>query len=86
MTHPAVIEVAVAGVKHSKRGETVKAWVVKVEGDPTTEQEMIDWSKTQLAKYKYPRMIEFREELPKTTVGKVLKRELVKEEEEKQST
>jgi len=56
---------------------------VKVEGDPTTEQEMIDWSKTQLAKYKYPRMIEFREELPKTTVGKVLKRELIKEEEEK---
>jgi long-chain acyl-CoA synthetase len=46
---------------------------------------MIDWSKTQLAKYKYPRMIEFRAELPKTTVGKVLKRELVKEEEEGQA-
>ena len=83
MTHPAVVEVAVAGVTDPNRGETVKAWVVKVEGDPTTEQEMIDWSKTQLAKFKYPRMIEFREELPKTTVGKVLKRELVKEEEEK---
>lgn len=85
MTHPAVVEVAVAGVTDPKRGETVKAWVVKAEGDPTTEQEMIEWSKTQLAKYKYPRKIEFRAELPKTTVGKVLKRELVKEEEEKLS-
>lgn len=84
MTHPAVLEVAVAGIKDPKRGETVKAWVVKVEGDPTTEQEMIDWSKTQLAKYKYPRKIEFRDELPRTTVGKVLKRELIAEEEQNQ--
>jgi long-chain acyl-CoA synthetase len=83
MTHPAVVEAAVAGVSDPKRGETVKAWVVKKEGDPTTEEEMIAWSKTQLAKYKYPRMIEFRDELPKTSVGKVLKRELIKEEEEK---
>lgn len=85
MTHPAVVEVAVAGVMDPKRGETVKAWVVKKEGDPTTEQEIITWSKTLLAKYKYPRMIEFREELPKTAVGKVLKRELIKEDEEKQA-
>ncbi len=84
MSHPAVVEVAVAGVEHPKRGETVKAWVVKKENDSTTEQEMIDWSKTQLAKYKYPRIIEFRAELPKTSVGKVLKRELVKETEEEQ--
>ena len=83
MTHPAVVEVAVAGVTDPKRGETVKAWVVKKEGDSTTEEEMITWSKTFLAKYKYPRMIEFREELPKTSVGKVLKRELIQEEEEK---
>jgi long-chain acyl-CoA synthetase len=86
MTHPAVVEVAVAGVTDPKRGETVKAWVVKKEGDATTEDEIITWSKSQLAKYKYPRMIEFRDELPKTTVGKVLKRELIKEEEEKQAT
>jgi long-chain acyl-CoA synthetase len=44
----------------------------------------MEWSKDQLAKYKYPRMIEFRTELPKTTVGKVLKRELVKEHKEKE--
>jgi long-chain acyl-CoA synthetase len=85
MTHPAVVEVAVAGVVDPKRGETVKAWVVKKEGDSTTEEEMISWSKTLLAKYKYPRMIEFREELPKTSVGKVLKRELIKEDEEQQA-
>jgi long-chain acyl-CoA synthetase len=58
---------------------------VKKEGDPTTEEEMIAWSKTQLAKYKYPRTIEFRDELPKTSVGKVLKRELINEEENKQA-
>jgi long-chain acyl-CoA synthetase len=78
--HPAVMEVAVAGVPDALRGETVKAWIVKRPGDPATEQEIIDWSKERLAKYKYPRLIEFREELPRTTVGKVLKRELVKED------
>lgn len=81
--HPAVQEVTVAGVPDPRRGETVKAWIVKKEGDPTTEQEIIEWSKGELAKYKYPRLIEFRDELPKTTVGKVLKRELVREHKEK---
>ena len=80
--HPAVLEVAVAGVPDPKRGETVKAWIVKKEGDPTTEEEIVAWSKEHLARYKYPRLVEFREELPRTTVGKVLKRELVKEETE----
>ena len=79
MTHPSVLEVSVAGVVDSYRGETVKAWVVKKDGNETTEEELINWSKDKLAKYKYPRIIEFRKELPKTTVGKVLKRELVKE-------
>jgi len=77
--HPAVLEVAVAGVPDARRGETVKAWIVKKPGDPTTEEQIIEWSKERLAKYKYPRLIEFRDELPRTTVGKVLKRELVKE-------
>lgn len=77
--HPAVLEVAVAGIPDARRGETVKAWIVKKPGDPTTEEQIIEWSKERLAKYKYPRMIEFRDELPRTTVGKVLKRELVKE-------
>ncbi|MCI0394516.1 MAG: long-chain fatty acid--CoA ligase [Chloroflexi bacterium] len=83
-THPAVQEVTVAGVPDPRRGETVKAWIVKKTGDPTTEAEIIEWSKGQLAAYKYPRLLEFRDELPKTIVGKVLKRELVKEHKEKE--
>lgn len=85
-SHPAVMEVAVAGVTDPRRGETVKAWIVKQPGDATTEESIIDWSKERLAKYKYPRMIEFRDELPRTTVGKVLKRELVKETEAQQES
>ncbi|MBE2221811.1 MAG: long-chain fatty acid--CoA ligase [Anaerolineae bacterium] len=81
--HPAVMEAAVAGVPDPKRGETVVAWIVKKPGDATTEEEIKAWSKTQLAAYKYPRVIIFRDELPKTTVGKILKRDLVKEEKEK---
>jgi long-chain acyl-CoA synthetase len=81
--HPAVLEVTVAGVPDPRRGETVKAWIVKKPGDPTTVEELVEWSKGELAAYKYPRQIEFREELPKTMVGKILKRELVKEHKEK---
>jgi acyl-CoA synthetase (AMP-forming)/AMP-acid ligase II len=62
----------------------VKAWVVKrPEHQNVTEDEIINWSKNELAAYKYPRFIEFRPELPKTTVGKVLKRELIREHKEK---
>lgn len=80
-THPDVLEVAVAGVPDAKRGETVKAWVVKKPDSTLTEEALIEWSKEQLARYKYPRLVEFRDELPRTTVGKILKRELVKEED-----
>ncbi|MFN2187203.1 MAG: long-chain-fatty-acid--CoA ligase [Candidatus Promineifilaceae bacterium] len=79
LTHPSVLEVAVAGVPDPKRGETVKAWIVKRANDDIDERAIIDWSKERLAKYKYPRQIEFLDELPRTSVGKVLKRELVKE-------
>lgn len=78
-THPEVQEVAVAGVPDEKRGETVKAWVVRKPGSTLTEEALIDWSKERLAKFKYPRQVEFRSELPRTTVGKVLKRELIQE-------
>lgn len=81
--HPAVQEVAVGGVQDPRRGETVKAWVVRQPGDNTSADEIKEWSKTQLAAYKYPRHIEFRDELPKSTVGKVLKRELIRQEKEK---
>jgi long-chain acyl-CoA synthetase len=77
--HPAVLEVSVAGIPDPKRGETVKAWIVRHQGDETSAEQIIEWSKGELARYKYPRLVEFRDELPKTTVGKVLKRQLVKE-------
>ena len=78
--HPKVLEVAVAGIPDPYRGETVKAWVVLKPDEEATEDEIIAWSKERLAKYKYPRAIEFRDELPKTFVGKTLRRMLVAEE------
>jgi long-chain acyl-CoA synthetase len=78
--HPQVLEVAVAGIPDPYRGETVKAWIVLKQGEEATEEEIIAWSKERLAKYKYPRSIEFRDELPKTFVGKTLRRMLVAEE------
>ncbi len=84
--HPSVLEVSVAGVPDAKRGETVMAWIVKRPGfDNVSEKELIDWSKGELAAYKYPRYIEFRTELPKTAALKVLKRELVREYKEAQN-
>ncbi len=78
--HPKVMEVAVAGIPDPYRGETVKAWIVLKPGETATEEEIIEWSKQRLAKYKYPRYVEFRDELPKTFVGKTLRRMLVAEE------
>lgn len=80
--HPAVMEVSVAGVPDPKRGETAKAWIVPTPGASITEEEIIDWSKSKLAAYKYPRLVEFRDELPKSNAGKILKRELVKEHQQ----
>lgn len=76
MTHPAVSLVAVIGVPHDSHGEEVKAVVVKNAGDPTTEAELRDWGKQQFAAYKYPRIVEFRDALPMTATGKILKREI----------
>lgn len=80
--NPKIMEVAVAGVMDPYRGETVKAWVVLKPGQKATEEELINWAKEsgQLAAYERPRVIEFRSELPKTLVGKVLRRQLVEEE------
>jgi long-chain acyl-CoA synthetase len=74
--HPAVREAAVVGVPDEYRGETVKAFVSVRPGVEVTEQELIDYCKSNMAAYKYPRSIEFIEELPKTTTGKILRREL----------
>jgi long-chain acyl-CoA synthetase len=80
--HPKVLEVGVAGVPDPYRGETVKAWVVLKPGEAATEEELREWCKDKLAKYKVPTIIEFRSELPKTTVGKILRRELVRQHKE----
>jgi len=83
--NPKVLEVGVAGIPDPYRGETVKAWVVLKPGETATEEEIRDWCKEHLAKFKVPTHVEFRNELPKTTVGKILRRELVREEKEKVS-
>ena len=75
--HPAVQEAAVVGTPDEYRGETVKAFVVLRQDASATEGEIIAFCRERLASYKVPTSIEFRQELPKSTVGKVLRRELV---------
>jgi long-chain acyl-CoA synthetase len=75
-THPAISVVAVVGVFHDKLGEEVKAFVIKKTGAEITEAELIAWCKEEIAAYKYPRVIEFRDHLPMSATGKILKREL----------
>lgn len=73
--HPAIVEVAVVGVPNEQTGEMVKAFIVK--NDPALdEQTIIDFARESLTAYKIPKRIEFRDELPKTNVGKVLRRAL----------
>lgn len=79
--HPAVKEAAVVGARDEFYGEVVKAFVVLKEGMQVTEEELIAFCKEKLAKYKVPQSIEFRDELPKTFVGKVLRRQLREEQE-----
>ena len=83
--HPDVQETIVIGVPDAYRGETVKAFVTLKAGAKVTEQELIDFAKGQLAAYKVPKIVEFRDELPKSAVGKLLKRELRDEEAQKQT-
>lgn len=81
--HDKIKEVVVAGVPDPYRGETVKAYVVFKDGVSATEEELNTFSRKHLAAYKVPRIYEFRSELPKTAVGKILRRALVEEEKEK---
>jgi len=82
--HPKVQDAVAVGIPDEYRGETVKAYVVLKPGEECSEQEIIDFCKERLASYKAPRTVEFRAELPKTLVGKVLRRELREQELAKQ--
>jgi long-chain acyl-CoA synthetase len=83
--NPKVLEVGVAGIPDPYRGETVKAWIVLKPGEQATADEIKTWCKDKLAAYKVPTHYEFRTELPKTTVGKILRRELVRQHKEAES-
>jgi len=80
--HPKVLEVAAVGVPHDSSGEQVKIFVVRKDKS-LTEKELIAYSRENMTGYKVPKLVEFREELPKTNVGKILRRELRDEEEAK---
>lgn len=83
--HEAIQEVVVAGIPDPYRGETVKAYVVLKKNASATEAELNEFARKSLASYKVPRSYEFREELPKTTIGKILRRVLIEEEKKKLS-
>jgi long-chain acyl-CoA synthetase len=77
--HPAVAEAAVAGAPDAYRGETVAAFVVLkpgIEASEETRQELLEYCRQELAAYKVPTILEFRESLPKSLIGKVIRREL----------
>ena len=77
MTHPAVSLAAVIGVPHESHGEEVKAVVIKEKDhDDVSEADLVAWAKEEMAGHKYPRIVEFVDELPMTATGKILKREL----------
>ncbi|GGB27915.1 long-chain-fatty-acid--CoA ligase [Virgibacillus dakarensis] len=81
--HEGVQEAVVAGIPDAYRGETVKAYIVLKSGYQPDEKELNKYCRKHLAAYKVPRIYEFRDELPKTAVGKILRRKLVEEEKEK---
>ena len=85
MEHPAILEAGVVGIPDPNIGETIKAFVVLREGyiNKVNEQEIIEWAKERLAAYKYPRHVEFIEVLPRTGVGKILRKALREREIEK---
>jgi long-chain acyl-CoA synthetase len=78
--HPKVQEAAAIGIPHPTRGESVKVFVILKEGQSATSEELIEYCKDKIAKFKLPTEIEFRNELPKTNVGKILKKDLKSEE------
>src|SRR5262249_32985995 len=83
-THPAVLEAAVIGVPDEYRGEKVKAFIVLKSGATATADDILELCRANLAKYKVPTLVEFLPALPKSAVGKVLRRELREMKEKKE--
>jgi len=81
--HPKVKEAVAYGVPHPYRGETVKVAIVLKEGETATAEEIIEFCRERLARFKVPKIVEFRDSLPKSLIGKVLRRVLVEEEKAK---
>jgi len=82
--HPKLLEAVAVGVADPYRGETIKAYVVLKPGEKATEAEIIHFCREKLAAYKVPKRVEFRDSLPKSAVGKILRKVLRAEEEAKQ--
>ena len=82
--HPKVMDAVAVGIPHEYRGETIKAYIVLKPGQMATEDEIIDFCKQKLAAYKTPKSVEFRDSLPKSIIGKVLRKILREEEAQKQ--
>lgn len=83
LEHPKIVEAVTVGISDDVRGEVLKAYVVPCPGESLGKADIVAWCRSKLAAYKVPRLVEFREELPKTIVGKVLRRVLREEEERK---
>jgi long-chain acyl-CoA synthetase len=83
MGHPKILEACTIGIPHEYRGETVKAFIVIKKGEELTENDVVRYCKENLAAYKVPKIIEFIDELPKSAVGKILRRKLKEIEMEK---
>jgi long-chain acyl-CoA synthetase len=75
-THEAVSLAAVVGIAHDELGEEIKAYIILKQSASLNENDLIEWCRQRMANYKYPRFVEFRETLPMTATGKILKREL----------
>ena len=84
-THEKVQEAVVVGVPDEVRGENVKAYIVLKAGQSSTPEEITEFCREQLAPYKVPRLVDFRDELPKSQVGKILRRVLLEEERQRQA-
>jgi long-chain acyl-CoA synthetase len=84
--NPKVKEAVAVGIPDPRWGEAVKVYIVLRDGETATEQEIVEYCHARMARYKVPKFVEFRRELPRTLVGKVLRRQLLEEEAARQAT